>query len=154
MRDPQTKGEEKEILKQIIDVLERHTHTDSIRVRGTKWNENLLPQTCTLVLKSYFWGVEVGKCDSGWWQWLQLVMLGITKLLLMEAGRTAILKVLGWQTYWHTNWRWIPKMSSFPTSLLQLVVTMITHFGHAVFHVFQWVSVPGAAPTHNLHQTT
>ncbi len=45
-------------------------------------------------------------------------------------------------------------MQSFPTSLLQLVVTVITHFGHAVFHVFQRISVPGAAPTNNLCQTT
>lgn len=40
------------------------------------------------------------------------------------------------------------------TSLLQLDVTVIAHFGHAVFHVFQRISVPGAAPTNNLHQIT
>lgn len=27
---------------------------------------------------------------------------------------------------------------------------MVTHFGHAVFHVLQWISVPGAASTNNL----
>lgn len=41
----------------------------------------------------------------------------------------------------------------FPTSFLELVVTVITHFSHAIFHVFQRVSVPWAAPTNNLCQT-
>lgn len=40
------------------------------------------------------------------------------------------------------------------TSLPQLVVTVIAHFGHAVFHVFQRIPVPGAAPTNNLRQIT
>lgn len=40
----------------------------------------------------------------------------------------------------------------FLTSLRKLVVTVITHFGHAVFHVFQRISVPGAASTDNLCQ--
>lgn len=40
------------------------------------------------------------------------------------------------------------------TSLRQLAVTMIAHFGHAVFHVFQRISVPGATPANNLRQIT
>lgn len=40
------------------------------------------------------------------------------------------------------------------TSLPQLVVTVIAHFGHAIFHVFQRISVPGAAPTNNLRRIT
>lgn len=36
------------------------------------------------------------------------------------------------------------------TSFLQLAVTAITHFGHAVLHVFEWISVPGAAATDDL----
>lgn len=36
------------------------------------------------------------------------------------------------------------------TSLLELAVTVVTHFGHVVLQVLQRVSVPGAAPTHNL----
>lgn len=40
------------------------------------------------------------------------------------------------------------------TSLCQLVITVITHFGHAVFHVFQRISVSGAAPTNNLCHIT
>lgn len=38
------------------------------------------------------------------------------------------------------------------TSLLQLAVTAITHFGHAVFHVLQRISVSAAAPANNLQQ--
>lgn len=50
------------------------------------------------------------------------------------------------------NHRWNSKIHSFPTSFWQLVITVIAHFGHAVFHIFQWISVPGAAPTNNLRQ--
>lgn len=46
--------------------------------------------------------------------------------------------------------RWQTKL----TSLLQLQVAAIAHFAHAVLHVFQRVSVPGAAPANNLPQTT
>lgn len=43
----------------------------------------------------------------------------------------------------------LPRQGRDISSLLQLAVTVITHFGHAIFHVFQRVSVSTAAPANN-----
>lgn len=40
------------------------------------------------------------------------------------------------------------------TSFPELGVAVVTHFGHPVFEVLQWVSVPGTSTAHHLHRDT